>query len=296
MSKITVLDLPAEIPAEDVASAVNRRIRQICEALNRLANQITDTAAATPGATVAVDTKYLRIENHAPQLQEPGSLLWQKDRSTLYQVEADGDAHLWKYRLGRMRGVLAGMPTDLGANDEGFEYYATDYEHVYRWTGSAWTFGDTDEGSKFFRDFAGTPNKGKWQLCDGSTVNYAKADGTTASFTTPDLTAGVYRKSAAAYTGTVNAATDGTASGSTDAEASHTHSVTIPGETTSGPSATVGAASGGGVTVAHASHAHTTSGGTVSSAAGSSHDHTLSSVTVSGSEPANCEVLTYFRQ
>lgn len=87
----------------------------------------------------------------------------------------------WVWREGIMAGTLAvpstTVPSDLGENDNGFELNATDYYHLYRWTGSAWTWGPGDganggdivisAGTKTPAISAGT-QVGAWKLLDGT--------------------------------------------------------------------------------------------------------------------------------
>jgi hypothetical protein len=60
------------------------------------------------------------------------------DRNIFYRVE--GSTKAWVYQSGRMTGLLADRPGDLGINDVGFLFNATDAAE-YRWNGVSWTPG-----------------------------------------------------------------------------------------------------------------------------------------------------------
>lgn len=122
--------------------------------------------------------------------------------------------------LGQLSGTLAEAPLGLSADDNGLLYFVTDYHQLVRWDGSAavWKFAP-GHGNGYFRDFGITPQEVGWALCDGSGTTYLVVGGatlTTASFTTPNLSGlPAYKKSAAAYTGTVVAAGGSTGTGTT---------------------------------------------------------------------------------
>lgn len=68
----------------------------------------------------------------------------------------------------------------LTANDAGKIVWVTDYNHLLRWSGSAWAFAPGDIGSNYYVDgFAAAPNSVGWHLADGTVnVPYLKSDGT----------------------------------------------------------------------------------------------------------------------
>jgi hypothetical protein len=109
------------------------------------------------------------------------------------------------------RDVLANIPTGLSDGDAGRAFYATDYQHTWLWTGSAWTFGDGDQGSGFIAWYMVAPRSGKWQLCDGSaSISESRADGTIDLVNFPGLAAGtmpdlrnIYLRGAVAASGVI---------------------------------------------------------------------------------------------
>lgn len=67
-----------------------------------------------------------------------GTLLVESDRNALYVVEDVSGTPTWVLVSAFMMDLVAARPADLGANDEGFLFYATDQSSVYVWTGAAW--------------------------------------------------------------------------------------------------------------------------------------------------------------
>ena len=76
-----------------------------------------------------------RIGSQAP-IWPLGSIYHETDRTVFYV--AAGSPERWKYAFGTMFGLDAGKPSDLGANDAGFQYYSTDTAAFHLWNGSAW--------------------------------------------------------------------------------------------------------------------------------------------------------------
>ena len=188
-----------------------------------------------------------------------GALFVESDRNNLvYQIQ-DG---AWQYVTGTYRLVQADISTlaaTMTIEDTGLLIEVTDYRHVLQWDSSlVWKWGPAEDGR---HDIAFLPidpdDTTGWQLCDGSTINYLKGDGTTGSFTTPNLTGNPsYLKFGAAVAGpnaataptltvgAINAATTGvntvasaastnvTPSGATLVSLStHTHGINDPGHT-----------------------------------------------------------------
>lgn len=120
--------------------------------------------------------------------------------------------------IGQNLFALAAQPS-LGAGDAGYIGWVTDYGHAVRWTGTIWQFAPGDTGNGFISDRMFAPQEVGWQLCDGTVSTYLVVGGatlTTAALATPNLTGtAAYRKSAAAYTGVINAASGSTGGGTT---------------------------------------------------------------------------------
>lgn len=261
-----------------------------------------------------------------------GTFYLESDRNALY-VTLSG---VWTYLLGCYRDTLGNKPADLGATDAGFLFYATDYAHTWRWTGSAWEYAPGDRASGEFAYFMADPGTG-WRLCDGATVTRTKSDATTASVTLPNETGGVYRKGGS-YTGTVNVAVAATVSGTTDAVSAGTPAGTVSQPTFSGsamgahshrtpigaigtalsvqtslygttattisPDIGITSASASGTTTFSMLNTEALSAGTpagvvsqptFAGSAMTTHGHTLTTATVTGGNPANLDLLPYFR-
>lgn len=242
-------------------------------------------------ATILQDTHANRVAGYDPADYDPGALFFETDRTVVYRVNEAGTD--WVYAFGEMAAAFASVPTDLGADDEGFLLQITDYGHRVRWDGAAWAFAPGDQGNGYFQDFAVAPTVPGWKLCDGSATTYLSmgATITATAFNTPNLAGSpAYRKSAAAYTGSIDAATapglsgstanatvtisgrtaqdTATISGETADESAHTHDVS---GTTSEPSgSSVGVTIGTDDQVANATHDHTFSD---TSTAGTAHKH-----------------------
>lgn len=151
----------------------------------------------------------------------------------------------------------------LGSSDAGYLAWVTDYAHQVYWDGAAWQWLDGDRPTRF-GDFATNPGVG-WALCDGTATTYLTVGGMSlvaTAFTTPNLSGtAAYRKSAAAYTGTVTAASGSTGTGTTGTGTTGTGTtgtgVTGTG-TTGTPSSSAGpVAFGVDVTVGSSLHTHT---------------------------------------
>lgn len=65
------------------------------------------------------------------------------------------------------------------------------YQHLLRFTGTAWSFAPGDNGSGYTQAFLTAPTADGWQLCNGGTFSYLKADGTIANQVLPN-TVGLY--------------------------------------------------------------------------------------------------------
>lgn len=164
------------------------------------------------------DTHANRLTLYPASNYSVGTLFYETDRKLVYAVVSSSGTLVWQYIDGVYYDVFANRPTDLATNDTGVLYIPSEHLHWCRWGGAAWTILDPDAG--IFVDSAVALGAG-WQVCDGTATTYLTIAGAglaQTAFTTPDeVTApsGVYHKSIAAYTGTINAPTAGAISGST---------------------------------------------------------------------------------
>lgn len=240
--------------------------------------------------------------------RDKGFEYWDTDQTTLYRWNGSR----WDYQMGTWQGILADIPAtaDLGPGDEGLLYYAIDFGHTYRFDGTDWKFAPGDPGSGWVGFFIEVPNNdGLWALCDGSVVDRALPDGTTASITLPQLSGGAYVKGASSYSGGLNDAIPPEFSGhvieSTDptgAGTAHTHSHSM-----GGPDNTDVVSTGGVSTIPVAGQAHVhslTIGNESTHTHPNTHVHEIAMTADAGltgmvvdviGEPANVEFLPYMR-
>ena len=213
---------------------------------------------------------------------------------TLAQADRVGLSPQWVYLHGMYEAPLADIPADLGELDGGFLFRATDYDRIWRWTGTAWERAPGELPTLFVGLFCSAPGTG-WKLLDGTgnPFTYTLADGTTGTITIEDAQ-GFYPKMAAAFTGVQVAAIAAGLTGDTGSAA--TGLTVDSGVAAIGtPSATQGVQSGGGVTVAAYNHTHTDSGHT-HAVTDAGHTHGGGSLAVDASgEPAHMEFLPYVK-
>jgi hypothetical protein len=93
-------------------------------------------ACAARGVELAEDT-HDRIGLYSAARHKPGTEYYKTDWQVWYEARIDGE---WHYKRGTYRAAFADRPAaaSLGTNDAGLLFYATDYLHTWRWTGSAW--------------------------------------------------------------------------------------------------------------------------------------------------------------
>ena len=255
---------------------------------------------AAPGVELLEDTHANRA-NYTAARYKPGTLFYETDRQ-LYYV-ASGNT--FRYIAGTMRDTFANRPTSLGTDDTGLLFFcttgtsSTEYYHLFRWSGTAWEAAPGERLGGYVQHYVIAPIEKGWQLCNGTATKYLSISAgalAEVNFTPQDETAGIYRKSAAAYGAAVNPAVAPGITGTLgDAGSGSAVGVTVSG-VTSGPSATTNVQSGAGTTVASSGHDHTFSGsgtGTVTD----DHTHDATSLVVDDTgEPANVEYLPYFRR
>lgn len=201
------------------------------------------------------------------------------------------------------RDLIANIPT-LATGNAGYLFYATDYEHLYRWNGTGWEWGPGDCGSGYY--VAGGPQGGQWGLCDGGIVTIALENGGTTNITTPDLTGDIFilgATSESARKVSTRATWEATAK-SAD-EVGHEHFFNNGGTPTGGP---IGAAttvqSGTGATVASDSHYHNDTSSIIRTQSGEAHSHNLTDALsqlkkfdeTSGGLPLRISLVWYIRK
>lgn len=111
--------------------------------------------------------------------------------------------------------TLATQPT-LGPTDAGYLGFVSDYSHWARWTGAVWM--RLDDAPGLFHDCIADPGVG-YALCNGvgtTLLVFGGATLTTSAFVPPDMVSTpTYKKSIAAYTGTITPKAGTTGTGTT---------------------------------------------------------------------------------
>ncbi len=174
----------------DLQASVNDRLRRINNALSGAADSPASTSAAAIYGTHAQ-----RVGRKPPA---DGAFFVETDRSVLYQAQGTQ----WIYVQGTMAAPFAGIPQDLTKNDAGFIFFDnTNSLHIWRWTGTAWTWGPGNRAAGEMAEFDSDPGVG-WALCDGSGshVRYL-ANATTIIISVPDRR-GFYTEGSGSYLGT----------------------------------------------------------------------------------------------
>lgn len=118
-----------------------------------------------------------------------GTLWNETDTTVWYQLQLLLTAKTWVYVLGAQSGTLSpDLKPTLGTHDAGYLFNSTDFNRVYRWSGSAWADAPGEDDRKYVAMFFATPTYVGWQLADGSVnVPVSTATGTVTTFNTVDF-------------------------------------------------------------------------------------------------------------
>lgn len=89
-------------------------------------------------AVVHVSTHSVRIVSFSSAADPVGSIFFETDRCSIYYVSDSTGINRWVFAAGMMTGAFAVRPADLGADDAGFSFVATDLTELthYLWTGT----------------------------------------------------------------------------------------------------------------------------------------------------------------
>lgn len=126
---------------------------QMCSWIFQLATQVgSPTTQVTSGTTTITGLHTDRLNRFPATAQNIGDRFIETDRGEVeYAVGSVGTVKAWIFLGGGAYGnTLANQPTDLGPNDAGFVFFATDTTDLYRWSGSAWIYFG---GAKAAQDF-----------------------------------------------------------------------------------------------------------------------------------------------
>lgn len=292
----SILRMPTGFPAQQKVPSVGELVGELAPLIRSQLQAPGGTPLNLQSLLPALSTSACLEDTHANRLAlyppgnfPVGTLFYETDRTVLYGIVNNSGTFVWQYITGLFIAVFGNRPTDLGTSDRGFQLFVTVQAHTMWWSGTQWFF--LDEGGGKIVDFVtAPPSPLGWQLCDGTATDYlviSGADLALTAFTTPDENsgaAGVYHKSIAAYTGTINAATAGAMSGITAANSTgitvNAHGVTQITDVAGANNYAFTAAGDAGHTVVDPQHQHLF--GTIA-------------VDATG-QPRNMGVLRYFRR
>jgi hypothetical protein len=130
-------------------------LRQVFAAIQTLQNSIT-TAASMAGIQVIQDKHVNRNLLYPAGSLPVGSFYIETDRGALYVNRVVSQANAWVWLDGVMYGTLANRPADLGLNDVGFVYSASNARD-YRWDGANWIAMDDVRGGTTLLDIGAIP-------------------------------------------------------------------------------------------------------------------------------------------
>jgi hypothetical protein len=187
-------------------------------------------------------------------------------------------------------GDLVDIPTNLGKSDKGYLYTALDYSRVYRWNGTAWERADGQADPHRYIWADSDPGIG-WHIADGSTVTQTKPDGTAETHPTINMV-GYYVKGAGAA-GAGVAATNPSATGSTNSVSAGVPAGSVTVGSSTG-STSIASGTGPAGTAAADGHGH--SGNTFTGSALAPHSHNTVTITfTSAGEPQHVSLVPYYR-
>ena len=83
--------------------------------------------------SITYGTHAERVQDYPASSYSLGTLFYETDRTILYYVSNNAaGASIWKYALGVMFDTKANIPEDLMDGDQGFLFFATDWQVLYR--------------------------------------------------------------------------------------------------------------------------------------------------------------------
>lgn len=155
-----------------------------------LKTQAAEQQAQTTRTPTLISSSHATRSSIQANQYADGSDFYETDRTVFYK--AIGGSWIWQSGIYQV--TQANIPTDLGANDNGFLLYVTDYAHLLQWNGNSWRWAPGDNGSGYIVAFVSAPSPADgWALCDGSNVIQMLSDGTlNPAFVTLPNTPGSY--------------------------------------------------------------------------------------------------------
>lgn len=282
-------------------TSINGRLGTVERDVGALKTSTTGGGGSASGLTSIV-TVHADRGNFSAANYTVGSLLTETDRNSVYEVRLVSNVATWVFLSGRFTAAHASFPTDLGANDYGFQFFDVTYWRLFEWvaTGAApastspgWQRGPGELPSASVTMLPLGPGQMAtgWHVCDGTlAVTMTQDDGSTTTIDVPDMV-GAYPKggTTGTYSPTQNPATPPEANGHTEIG-----NASISGTTSVDPGFGVTVQSGAGVNVAAHTHVHTE--GTI---ADGGHFHNIIAadlaITMPGDPVANIDIPFYLR-
>lgn len=128
-----------------------------------------------------------------------GTVYYETDTTVSYMVQSPAAGKAWLYYNGIYINTLANIPTYLGVNDKNFTFDASDYVHIWVWSGSAWNFALGSSGlyaAGSYASFAAPAfvPAGLWHAADGGTYAVAQNDATLTNVVTPNVSGSYLRR------------------------------------------------------------------------------------------------------
>lgn len=207
----------ARINSPAFAQSLAPYLQQTFQAGGNYALNITNLIGGNSPPALFEDTHANRPTLYPPGSYSIGTLFYETDRTVLYAIAINSSGvRVWQYVAGVAISTLAAIPADLTTSDSGLLAWTSDVSHLFRWTGSAWTWGPADCGSGFYQLFEIAPagyGATAWQLVNGATVARTNSDATTTNVTLDDVTTAAYLK--AGITSAAVAAASGTVAATT---------------------------------------------------------------------------------
>jgi len=116
----------------EVRRIVSSQLVTVLNTVNNITQNIINNFA---GNATLVGSHNLRLTTYGAASQPVGTLFYETDRHVLYVIEPTPNH--WQFVAGVMLGAYGSEPADLGSNDAGFLYFATDTEEFFIWDGTA---------------------------------------------------------------------------------------------------------------------------------------------------------------
>lgn len=119
------------VQTREIQRIVGQQIVTVLNTVNNVTQNIINNFA---GNATIVGTHNLRLTTYGSASEPVGTLFYESDRHVLYVIEPTPNH--WQFVAGIQLGLEASQPADLGTNDTGFLYFATDTTTLFVWDGT----------------------------------------------------------------------------------------------------------------------------------------------------------------